>query len=97
MQQQVNHFPKLSDFLACWFHQDTWLEFETDEQVWVAAFQGVDHAECHALLVEVETLLELGIEESHDYVQSHAESLYTDDPAVSAAWLKKLADWMKNR
>lgn len=94
MQQLLNRFPKLLELLACWYHQDTWTEFETDEQIWTAAFEGDDKTECEALRQEADNLMKFGAEASHKFIQANAEALHTTDPGESLVWLNRLSDWL---
>jgi len=86
--------PHLSELLQCWYHQDAWLEFDTDTQIWSAAFDGVSSLERQMLVSELESLILLGAAASHQQIQAHAESLYTDDPMVSLAWVESLHKWL---
>jgi hypothetical protein len=91
-----NQFPNLSNLLSCWYHQDVWIEFETDVQVWSAAFEGMGPRQFQALTSEIEALISLGSVASHEYIQANAEALYTDNPFNSVAWLEALLGWLRS-
>ncbi len=98
MTHELNHqFPQVVNLLLCWYHQGAWFEFETDVQIWSAAFEGMGESDIRPLLAEIETLISLGPVASHEYIQKYADALYVDDPVKSLVWLEALQNWLNTK
>lgn len=70
----------LKSTIGGWYHQDAYLDFETDEDIWLSIVQGMNEDEMHRLTAQINVLLAkkdhevLGLWNTHSYSHGFADA-----------------------
>ena len=80
--------------LQNYYHQDAWLDYSKDEEIWVNFLKHEPPETAGALLHEVDQLLDAGSVRIREFVGSYADALYFRNSNQYVTWMKRLKTWL---
>jgi len=93
----LGEFATLKNTIGSWYHQDAYLDFETDADIWASIWNGHDEAARCRLLSQLEGLLGQGDREVLDIWNAEAHSHSFTEAAEARGFLRAMLTYFKGQ
>ena len=92
-----SQLPSLGRLLQNYYHQDAWVEFSNDEEIWSDFLKHEPPSTTASLLVDVGHLLGGGSVGVRDFIRLNADALYFRQSTRYVTWANRLKVWLEGQ
>jgi CdiI immunity protein len=97
LRNALPKLPTLDRLLMNYYHQDVWVEFSEDQDVWLHFLSHASPQDAQMLLADTCQLLGLGSVGVREYLRANSVAFGFRKSSQHVTWAKRLKEWLEQR